>query len=89
MIESKRPQDAPCPLCKQKIATSIPDRQFEQLLKERLAYCSNKNSQCKSTGELGKFEASHLMNECPYTQVLCSLSESECKVSCHEESYAK
>ena len=72
MIDGKRPQDAPCPLCKQKIATSIPDRQLERLLNEKLVYCSNKKSGCKWTGELGKFEADHLKNECLYAQVLCS-----------------
>ena len=72
MIKDSRPQDAPCPLCKQKIATSIPDRQLEGVLNEKLVYCSNKKSGCKWTGELGKFEASHLMNECLYVQVLCS-----------------
>ena len=72
MIEGRRPQNAPCPLCKQKIATSIPDRQLERLLNEKLVYCSNKKSGCKWTGELGRFETSHLMNECLYAQVLCS-----------------
>ena len=73
--DSQRPQDAPCPLCKQKIATSIPDRQLERLLNEKLVYCANRKNGCKWTGVLGKFETGHLVNECLYTTVLCSQCE--------------
>ena len=42
------------------------------VLNERLMYCLNKKSRRKLTGELEKFEADHLKNECLYAQVLCS-----------------
>ena len=73
--------DAPCPLCKLNIIASIPDRQLERLLREKLVYCSNKSCGCTWTGELGQLEEDHLnatpphdklMDGCLYVEVLCS-----------------
>ena len=76
------PKDTPCPLCKQKIAAAMPDRQLERLLNKKLVFCSNKNRGCTWSGELLKFEGDHLnenpqtpdkvMDGCPYVQVSCS-----------------
>ena len=76
------PEDIPCPLCKQKIAAAIPDKQLERLLNEKLVYCSNKKHGCTWCGELGRLEDNHLnenppasdklMDGCLYVQVLCS-----------------
>ena len=76
------PSDTPCPLCKQKIAVAMPDKQLERLLNEKLVYCSNKKRGCTWSGELAKFEDDHLnenppapdklMDGCVYVQVLCS-----------------
>ena len=76
------PKDTPCPLCKQKIAAAMPDRQLERLLNEKLVFCSNKNRGRTWSGELLKFEGDHLnenpqtpdkvMDGCPYVKVSCS-----------------
>ena len=72
---------ATCPLCKQKITVSIPDKQLERLLKEKLVCCSNKSCGCTWTGKLGQLEDGHLnatppqgklMDGCQYVEVLCS-----------------
>ena len=76
------PKNTSCPLCKQKIAAAMPDKQLERLLNEKLVFCSNKKRGCTWSGELVKFEGDHLnenprapdklMDGCLYVQVLCS-----------------
>ena len=82
IVESKAlVRDTACPLCKQNITASMPDKQLERLLKEKLVYCSNKACGCTWTGELGQLEEGHLnmtplqgklMDGCLYVEVLCS-----------------
>ena len=43
----------------------MPDKQLERLLNEKLVYCSNKRHGCTWSGELGKLEHNHLLNENP------------------------
>ncbi|MCG8622324.1 MAG: hypothetical protein MJE68_10070, partial [Proteobacteria bacterium] len=75
------PKVTPCPLCKQKIAAAIPDKQLERLLNEKHVFCSNKSRGCAWSGELVKLEGEHLnkyptgqapeelMEGCMYVQV--------------------
>ena len=77
------PKVTPCPLCKQKIAAAMPDKQLERLLNEKHVFCSNKSRGCTWSGELVKLEVDHLnknptgqtpeelMKGCKYVQVLC------------------
>lgn len=79
--KSKRP----CPLCNSKFST-LPDKQLQRTLNEKLVHCSNKDSGCPWKGQLADFEDHYA--KCSFLEVECSHCHQKFK-KCNIDSHQK
>ena len=59
-----------CPLCNGKLA-SLPDKQLQRILSDKMVYCTNKGNGCTWKGKLANLE-SHFAQACTFNLVQCS-----------------
>lgn len=64
-----------CPLCNQQNFSSLPDKQLERILNDKLVYCANKSGGCSWNGRLAELET-HLNP--PAKKGGCLLAKVQC-----------
>ena len=73
-----RLQGQPCPVCKESILSTVPDKYFKRRVNEFKVRCPNKSLGCQWVGELGSLDRHLSQNsvegECQFVTVACPYS---------------
>lgn len=75
-IERKRGGSKRCPLCNSGDFTSLPDKQLERTLNDKMVYCVNKSDGCKWKGKRVDLD-NHLLGSCTFNVVSCPYCKSQ------------
>ena len=83
----------PCPLCKKKVLSTVPDKFFERKVNQWKVRCQNKDLGCEWEGELGSLEK-HLNKNlveggCQFVAVACPYSCSQHFLRCQLEEHKR
>ena len=73
-----RVQGQPCPVCKEKNLSILPDKYFKRKVNELKVHCPNKSLGCEWVGELGSLDKhlnqTSVEGECQFVTVACPYS---------------